>query len=153
MKKESVKIYTDGSCHTQKKVGTWAAIVIIDEKRTIIDGSENLTTHQRMELKAILKSLELVHRQHLQDRTIEIFTDSQYAFNLQKRKENLIRKGFHTKKGNVIRNFDLVEALLKEDEQLILKFHKLKAHQVDGDKLNKEVDILVRNNLRKLVKA
>lgn len=153
MKHQFIKVYTDGSCHTQKKIGTWAALIYIGETKHILSGFETDTSHNRMELLGILKAIEYLKQEGWQDANIAIYTDSQYAVKLQSRREKLELKGFQTKKGNAVRNSDLVKALLYECDVLNLEFHKVKAHQLDGDIFNREVDYLVRTELRKLTQA
>lgn len=104
-----------------------------------------------MELTAILRSIEYLIKENLQQNKIHVFSDSQYAVNLQARKERLEKKEFTTKKGLDIRNKDLVTSLLSHTETLDITYTKVKAHQKDGDEYNREVDLLVRNNLRKIV--
>lgn len=151
MKKKHIKIYTDGSCHTQKKIGTWAALILMDEKKSVIHGSEQNTTHQRMELLAILEAIKFIRSKGLEHEHLAIYTDSQYAFRLKERQAKLESNDYLTKKGNAIRNEDLVKELLFEQNHLELEFHKVKAHQKEGDHMNREVDVLVRNELRRLI--
>ena len=32
------EIYTDGSCHTQKCVGAWAAFILVQEQKIVLSG-------------------------------------------------------------------------------------------------------------------
>ena len=61
-----VEIYTDGSCHTQFLIGAWAAIIFISGEKIILSGIENYTTHNRMELMAVIKALEFIRAAQLQ---------------------------------------------------------------------------------------
>jgi ribonuclease HI len=147
-----IKVYTDGSCHTQLKIGTWGAIVFVNEKKFVISGSEKDTSHNRMELLGIIRSIDFLKEANLQDEEILIYTDSQYAVNLRGRKEKLVKKSFITNKGSEIRNLDLVKQFLQYAESYRLVFTKVKAHSKDGDAINREVDLLVRNQLRKIIR-
>lgn len=104
-----------------------------------------------MELLAILKSIDYLVKENLHQEEICVFTDSQYAVNLQSRKERLEKKDFTTKKGSDIRNKDLVTLLLSYSTNFDISYTKVKAHKKDGDLINREVDLLVRNALRKIV--
>ena len=55
-----IKVYTDGSCHTQLKCGAWAAVIINNSSEYIIKGTATNTTHNRMELQAIINAVEYV---------------------------------------------------------------------------------------------
>ena len=54
------EIYTDGSCHTQHKIGTWVAIILMDTEKKILSGTVKDTTHNRMELMAVVKAIEYI---------------------------------------------------------------------------------------------
>ena len=151
MKPITIKIYTDGSCHTQLLVGAWAAIVFINEEKVILKGTATNTTHNRMELIGIIEAVDhLIQRGH-GDQLMEVYSDSQYAVNLLTRKERLKKNDFITKKGTPVQNVDLVKKLIAHMETYNLRFVKVKAHQKDGDAINREVDILVRQLVRKQV--
>ena len=55
-----IKIYTDGACSVNPGIGGWGAIIIFDSgEEKEISGSELETTNNRMEITAVIKSLEL----------------------------------------------------------------------------------------------
>ena len=151
MKEPVVKVYTDGSCHSQMLMGAWAAILFIEDEKVIIQGSETDTTHNRMELMSVIKAVNYLINRGLAGIKIEIYSDSQYVVNLTGRKEKLKQRNFITNKGTPIQNSDLVQTLIKQIEGYKLNFIKVKAHQINGDKLNREVDIIVRKLVRKNV--
>ena len=146
-----MKIYTDGSCHSQRLVGAWAAILFIKDEKVIIQGSEVETTHNRMELLAVIKAVHYIVDRGLKHSRIEIYSDSQYVVNLRSRIEKLKQRNFITNKGTPIQNSDLVRSLINLIEQYNLDFTKVKAHQKNGDEINREVDIIVRKLVRKNV--
>ncbi len=149
MTENSITVYTDGSCHTQLLQGAWAAILFIDDEKVILQGEERDTTHNRMELKAVINALLYVDKRGLQHKLIHIYSDSQYVVNLVDRIEKLRRKNFSTNKGTPIQNIDLIQQLIGQIETHRVQFTKVKAHQKDGDEINREVDIIVRKLLRK----
>jgi len=76
-----IKIYTDGACIGNPGPGGWAAIIIMDNKKSEIFGGEKLTTNNRMELTAAIKALEYCAKQEqkqLSLKQIKIYTDSTY---------------------------------------------------------------------------
>lgn len=146
-----VTMYTDGSCHTASQAGGWAAIIMHNQDKIVLQGSEFLTTHQRMELMAVISSLEYVIANNMDHFMLEVCSDSQYVVGMENRKDALRVSRFLTKKGVLIRNSDLVRRLIGLIEPMNIKFVKVKAHQkvTDGPNFNREVDILCRKIVRK----
>lgn len=144
-------IYTDGSCHTQLLNGGWAAIIFIDEEKVVLTGEATGTTHNRMELMAVIKAISYVQEKHPTVTAIRIISDSQYVVGLTDRSEKLIARNFTTKKGTEISNADLVKILLQYIATLPLSFTKIKAHQKKDNELNFNivVDKLSRSIVRK----
>ncbi len=144
-----VIIYTDGSCNTQTCCGAWAAIIIVGEQKTILHGTEKDTTHNRMELLAVLKSIDFAVSRY-PEIPLEIYTDSQYVTNLPERAEKLLGSRFITKKGNVLKNSDLLQELISLLKSHTIAFHKVKAHQKNStrENLNREVDMICRKVMR-----
>ncbi len=147
-----INIYTDGSCFPKEKKGTWAAILLIQEQKTIIKGEQTQTNHNRMELTAVIKAIEHVLLNKMAFSELTIYSDSQYVVNIPERKNKLKANNFFTKKGNKINNADLIEQLIILIEKHVVKFTKVKAHQKTGSDINynREVDQLARKNLRSL---
>jgi ribonuclease HI len=148
LKTPIIQIYTDGSCHTQQLIGAWGAIVLINDKKVVLSNIETDTTHNRMELLGVIKAVEYLKENNLANTVIEVYSDSQYVVNLLTRKTRLKQNNFITKKGTLIQNSDLVQKLIQQIETHTINFTKVKAHQKDGDAMNREVDILVRNLVR-----
>lgn len=146
-----IEIYTDGSCHTQLLVGAWAAIVFIDSEKILFQGTDSNTTHNRMELLAVIEAVNYVEKKYLFNRKMLVYSDSQYVVNLLTRKEKLKARNFITNRGTPIQNADLVTRLIKQIESHNLEFVKVKAHQKNGDKWNREVDFLVRKLVREQI--
>lgn len=148
-------IYTDGSCHTQYRTGAWAAIIFMGGEKTVLSGAEEDTTHNRMELTAVIKAMEYVRRKHQSVHVINIISDSQYVIGLTGRKEKLSAKEFTTKKGMEIRNIDLVKELLNYEDCITVNFIKTKAHQKKHETANYniEADKLCRRIVREKTKT
>lgn len=155
MLQQTILIYTDGSCHTQQLIGAWAAIIFIGAEKFILSGTEENTTHNRMELTAIIEAFKFTAQQNLPESTITIITDSQYAVGLQGREQKFITGNFTTKNGNPISNEDLVKTFLLLLKKNIVTFEKIKAHlkQTDEPNYNIEVDKLSRNLVRQAIKT
>jgi len=145
-----ITIYTDGSCHTQKKVGAWAAIVFVGQEKTLLSGRVLDTTHHRMELQAVIEAIHYVKEHIVGALDIKVITDSQYVAGLPGRRNKLEEKNFTTHRGNKIQNMDLVQQVLEMGEQFNIEFIKIKAHQKieDENNYNAEVDRLSRKIVR-----
>ena len=148
-----IKAYTDGSCHTKHKVGAWAAIIFIDSKEIVLKNTDLDTTNQRMELSAVLNVLNYLKTNKLNDSKIVIYTDSQYVVGIEGRMDKFKTQDYKTKKGEAIRNEDLVRKLVFYIENLNIDFIKVKAHQRTSDtkNYNRFVDKLCRKLVREYV--
>ncbi len=157
-----IEIYTDGSCHTNFKIGAWAAILLFANEKVVLKGVVQNTTHNRMELLAVIKSIEFVDEKY-DKASLVIYTDSQYVFRISERKEKLKKKQFLTKKGTPIQNSDLVKTLIIQIETHKIEFIKVKAHQKPENgpfnasvkscvNYNCEVDKLARAMVREYIK-
>jgi ribonuclease HI len=142
------EIYTDGSCHTQKRTGAWVAIVLTGTEKKILSGIVEDTTHNSMELLAVISGIEYVRNSYPTTTIIKIFTDSQYVIKLRDREEKLISSNFHTKKGIGIQNAQLVKKLLAIFSILPVELIKVKAHEkktgtvnynIEADKLSRKI--------------
>ena len=137
----NITIYTDGSCHTQHKIGGWAAIILVEDEEIGLQDYELNTTHNRMELQAVIKTLEYIENNKLEYKTIIIKSDSQYVVRIRERKEKLKAADFITKKGTPIQNKDLVLQLIHYIESMNLEFVKVKAHQKKTSVRNYNIDV------------
>lgn len=148
------EVYTDGSCHTQLCVGGWAAIVFVGERKIVLSGKEKDTTHNRMELLAVINATEHILKNHKAVREIRLVSDSQYVIGLIDRQKKFIVGNYMTKAGKPIRNVDLVKCLLGLTKVISIQFEKIKAHQKQTDiaNYNIEVDKLCRQIVRDAVK-
>lgn len=149
---EHIDVFTDGSCHTQRLIGAWVAIIHINGQRKILQGIEQATTHHRMELTAVLRSMEFIKEFH-GTAAIKIITDSQYVTGLVRREPGLTTQKFITKGGKKIANDDLIIRFYTLLKQLNVSFIKVKAHQhvADVPYNNHEADLLSRNLVRQAV--
>lgn len=147
-------IYTDGSCHTQSLTGAWVAILFIENERKQLSGLEINTTHNRMELTAVIKAIEFLRDHYTEIANITIYTDSQYVTALKDREERLTALGFASKRGRALQNSDLIKKLLELFESYTIETIKVKAHQKINDlnKYNIEADRLSRKIVREAVK-
>ena len=134
-----IKIYTDGSCIGNPGKGGWAAIIIINDKKTQMKGSQENTTNNQMELLAPIKALNKIPR----DSKIQIFTDSKYVKSgITEWIHNWKKNGWKTANKQPVKNKELWTELDLLTEKFEIKWSWVKAHSTD--KLNNEVDFLAR---------
>ena len=150
----SVRIYTDGSCHTQSFIGAWVAIVFVGDEKEQLSGLDENTTHNRMELTAVIKAIVFLQDHHKNISQVTIYTDSQYVMGLPARKEKLVAMGFTSKKGKELQNADLIKRLLELYELYSIETIKIKAHQKINavNEYNIAADILSRKMVRQAMK-
>ena len=53
-----IKIYTDGACRGNPGPGGWGALILKDNEEIKLNGGQNDTTNNQMELTAVIKSLD-----------------------------------------------------------------------------------------------
>lgn len=153
MNKEIIEIYTDGSCNPQYQIGGWAAIIFVAGEKVILQDYAIETTHNRMELTAVIKSIEYVLKEFPENNIIKIFTDSQYVERIPARTKKLVSKDFITKKGKSIQNLDLIKKIIDLIDHTKIEFIKVKAHQKASEtpNYNREVDKLSRKIVRQKI--
>lgn len=113
---------------------------------------ERQTTHQRMELQAVIKGFEYLAHTNLLTRPVELYTDSQYVCGLPARKTKLKASGFSSARNLPVRNADLVRELIAYIERMNVQFIKVKSHQKEGTRnFNREADKLARKIVREMI--
>lgn len=152
--KSNALIYTDGSCHTQLCFGAWAAVILVNDEKITLSGIENDTTHNRMEILAVIQSILHVKDHFTKVKKIHIVSDSQYVVGLMDRQSKFIEGNFLTKAGKDIRNKDLVKEFLDLVSLMDVRFEKIKAHQKATEVINYniEVDKICRQLVRESAK-
>ena len=146
----TAEIYTDGSCHTQKCFGAWAAFLLFNNQKIILSGSEVNTTHNRMEILAVIKAFQYLELNFPETNKVIIVSDSQYVVGLMDRQAKFENSNFKTKANKDIRNIDLVKEILGLISKFDVEFIKIKAHQKPTSIVNYniEVDKLSRKLVR-----
>lgn len=141
--------YCDGSCQPNPGNGGWASIITNGIKTKEIKGNENMTTNNRMELKAVLETIRY-YASHLQEHKLDIYCDSAYVVNAIKKDwlKKWMSNGFKRTNGDEIQNKDLWVEIYD-----LLKIHrgvnliKVKGHS--GDILNEKVDKLAKEQVNR----
>jgi ribonuclease HI len=135
-----IKIYTDGSCQGNPGPGGWAALIIEQEKETILSGGEKHTTNNRMELMAALQALLSLTTPCI----IECYTDSQYLrLGITTWLKKWQTNGWKTASKKEVKNKDLWQSLHQATQIHQLTWHWVKAHS--GHRENELVDQLAKD--------
>ena len=149
-------IYIDGSArgNGSKNSKGGFGIVIFDESRNLIDAyceQHNNVTNNQMELKAFLKTFELLNTKYKNEMAI-IYSDSSYCINIL---NSWIYKwsnnNWQTSKGETIKNLDIIQSLYKY-YNIDFFISQINIIKVDGHKGvigNELADALAAYNLPK----
>jgi ribonuclease HI len=134
-----VIIYTDGSCKGNPGPGGWAAILTYAGREKELSGAEEMTTNNRMELRAAVEGLRVLTRSC----QVDIFTDSQYLKQgMTAWIYNWRRNGWLGAEKKPIKNQDLWMKLDELASKHDVKWHWIKAH--NGHEYNERVDQMAK---------
>ena len=140
-----VEIFTDGACRGNPGPGGWAALLRMGEKEREIAGGEPLTTNNRMELLAAIRSLEALKRPC----RVQLHTDSAYVRDgITRWVFNWQRNGWRTSDKKPVKNAELWQELLNACEPHRIEWRWVKGHS--GHPENDRVDALACEEADKL---
>lgn len=118
-----ITIFTDGSSRGNPGPGGWGAILMYGDKIKELSEAYRKTTNNRMELLAVIKSL-----QHIKNKTIPIliYSDSKYVVDAVEKKwlDKWIKTDFKGGK----KNKDLWIQYHELQKTLKIQFHWVKGH-------------------------
>lgn len=145
---KNIQIYTDGACSGNPGVGGWACVLLYNEVQKKICGGESNTTNNRMELMAVIKSLEALK----EPCEVDLYSDSAYVVNafLQDWISSWVLNNWKNKSKEPVKNAELWQKLLN-----LTKIHKVCWHKVKGhsdNELNNLCDQLARGEIEKIKK-
>ena len=135
-----IKIYTDGACSGNPGIGGWGAVIFSNSDDVVfLNGGENITTNNRMELTAAIKSISYFKNRS----NLEIFTDSKYLKDgIERWILNWKKNGWKTSNKNPVKNKDLWVQLDKEILKHNIKWNWVKGHA--NNEFNEKADSLAR---------
>lgn len=145
-----IKAYTDGACSGNPGPGGWAAILLFDAGKQDISGNELYTTNNRMELKAVVETMNVLN--DLNCKHIEIYSDSAYVVNAINKCwiTKWANNGWKTTSFDDVKNKDLWKRLLHlllTGPHESVKFIKVKGHS--GNEHNELVDVLAKKEVER----
>ena len=131
----SIEIYTDGSSLGNPGPSGWGAIILeeddIEISEIILCGNEKKSTNNRMELNAVIESIDFVN-----EKEIKIYTDSKYVINCA--------KGIW----KIKKNIDLWNIYKKVSKNKKIEYVWVKGH--NGNKYNEIVDKIAKEEANKI---
>lgn len=149
----SVIIYTDGGCRGNPGPGGWAYILKTSKIEKSRSGGDTYTTNNKMELTAVIKSLEAILKDpKLVKETIDLHTDSQYVKNgITSWINNWIRNGWRTAAKKPVKNKELWMELKEVSDKLNINWKWVRGHA--GDPLNEACDSMVKEEMMKIMNS
>ncbi|MCP4719972.1 MAG: ribonuclease HI [Desulfobacteraceae bacterium] len=139
----TIVVYTDGGAIGNPGPGGYGVVI---KDREEISGGYNLTTNNRMELKAVMVAMEALQGEKA---PIVLHSDSKYVINgLNKGwAKNWKKKNWVKSDGNPAMNSDMWALLLELQKKIDITFKWVKGHA--GDPLNERCDELANGVARK----
>jgi ribonuclease HI len=139
---ERVTIHTDGACSGNPGPGGWGAILTFGDHEKELNGGEEHTTNNRMELLAAISAFDALKRPC----SVDLHTDSEYLKNgITGWIKNWKKNGWRTADKKPVKNIDLWQRLDAALSQHDVRWHWVKGHA--GHAMNERADELARNGL------
>ena len=135
-----ITIYTDGACSGNPGIGGWGVVILENNKEdTFLNGGNDNTTNNRMELTAVIEALK-----YFEDRQIiTLITDSKYVKDgIQSWIQNWKKNGWKTAAKKPVKNKELWIELDQLISRHTISWEWVKGHA--GNKHNEQADYLAR---------
>ena len=134
-----INIYTDGACSGNPGIGGWGVVILDNGKEILLNGGEQNTTNNKMELTAAIKALEYF----VQREDLIIHTDSKYVKDgIESWIINWKKNGWKTTAKKPVKNKEMWIALDDLIKKHNIIWEWVKGHA--GNKHNEKADYLAR---------
>ena len=134
-----INIYTDGACSGNPGIGGWGVVILYNGEQIQLNGGEQNTTNNKMELTAAIKALEYF----VQREDLIIHTDSKYVKDgIESWIINWKRNGWKTAAKKPVKNKEMWIALDDLMKKHNINWEWVKGHA--GNKHNEKADYLAR---------
>lgn len=152
-----IKLFCDGSCNPQEKIGYGAYLLIEDEnydleklKSKVVFKKFDNTSSTKLELQNFIWAIKNIN---ILDNSIDVYTDCQNIIELPKRKEKLQSLNYHSKTGKLLNNSELYKEFFNMLKKYDCNFIKVEGHKKNSlknkiDEIFNIVDKASRNALR-----
>ena len=134
-----INIYTDGACSGNPGKGGWGVVILNNNKEILLNGGDQLTTNNKMELTAAIKALE-----YFKDKKdLIIYTDSKYVKDgIETWIINWKKNGWKTSTKKIVKNKELWMQLDNLINKHRVTWKWVKGHA--GFEFNEKADELAR---------
>ena len=141
-----ITIYTDGACSGNPGVGGWGVVIIEDNKNeTFLNGGDNDTTNNKMELTAAIQALKAFEKKS----TITLITDSKYVKDgILSWIQNWKKNGWKTAAKKPVKNKELWIELDELIARHNITWEWVKGHA--GNTHNEKADYLARRYIEEM---
>lgn len=127
---KQVTLTTDGSCLFNPGPGGWACLLRFGAAERVLSGSEQDTTNNRMELRAVIAGLAALK----ESCRVEVITDSQYVSRgMNEYIRRWVSAGWLNSRGERIANRDLWEELIRESGRHHVEWIWVRGHAANPD--------------------
>lgn len=134
---KNIIIFSDGASRGNPGKGGWGAVIKREDNITEIGGTEDETTNNRMEMRALLEALRTIS----DEENITVYTDSSYLINgMTKWVVGWKNNNWQTKQKTEVLNRDLWEELSRLSEGKKITWNHLPGHS--GVPGNERADII-----------
>ena len=135
-----ITIYTDGACSGNPGIGGWGVVILeINKDEIFLNGGNDNTTNNRMELTAAIEALKKIQNKE----NIKLITDSKYVKDgIQSWIINWKKNGWKTAAKKPVKNKELWIELDNLISKHSITWEWVKGHA--GNKYNEKADYLAR---------
>ena len=134
-----ISIYTDGACSGNPGKGGWGVVILDNNNEILLNGGDQLTTNNKMELTAAIKALEYYELKN----DLIIYTDSKYLKDgIESWINNWKENGWKTSAKKIVKNKELWMKLDNLINKHNVNWKWVKGHS--GLELNEKADKLAR---------
>ena len=134
-----INIYTDGACSGNPGIGGWGVVILVNKQEILLNGGDQLTTNNKMELTAAIKALGYFETK----KNLTIYTDSKYVKDgIESWIINWKKNGWKTSTKKIVKNKELWIQLDNLINQHNVTWKWVKGHA--GFEFNEKADELAR---------
>ena len=134
-----INIYTDGACSGNPGKGGWGVVILDNNKEILLNGGDQLTTNNKMELTAAIKALGYFETK----KNLTIYTDSKYVKDgIESWIINWKKNGWKTSTKKIVKTKELWMQLDNLINQHNVTWNWVKGHA--GFEFNEKADELAR---------
>ena len=141
-----INIYTDGACSGNPGICGWGVVILVNKQEILLNGGDQLTTNNKMELTAAIKALEYFETK----KDLTIYTDSKYVKDgIESWIINWKKNGWKTSTKKMVKNKELWMQLDSQINIHNITWKWVKGHA--GFEFNEKADELARKYIESYI--